>query len=288
MIKNHSLGGRFVVGIASFVSSSSRRCFAGLMAASLAAVIFSSLTPAVSHATVINYPDMSGTSVDFTAISENTHEPGPLPLFGAPVVSGDALDFTPINFASSALVGPGFDFHDGFLTFMATSKTGQSIQNIKFAEGGALSVVGTGTDQTFVSVSAVGFVKVIQIDDAPLPANTAIPLLPITLTFSFGNLGDGSWGRASDGFANGKLWTGSQLINITQELTNLGIPFVKGATKITVALDNALYAQAEETGGAYIDKKDFFTVTTNVPEPASCMLFAFGLVAGLIVSRRSR
>ncbi len=288
MIKNHSVGGRSVVCGASFVTSSTRRCLVGLMAASLAVAVFWLLTPAVSHATVINYPNMSGASVDFTAISENTHEPGPNPLFGAPVVAGDALDFTPINFAASALTPSTFDFHDGFLTFMAVAKAGNTIQNIQFGEGGALSVVGSGSDDTFVNVSAVGFVKVLQIDGAPLPVNTAIPQIPITLTFSFGNLGDGSWGRSSDGFANGQIWTGGQLINITQELIDRGIPFVQGATKVTIALDNALYAQSSATGGAYIDKKDYFTVTFNTPEPTSCLLAAFGLVAGLVVSRRSR
>jgi len=288
MIKNHTLGGRSLVRVASLVTSSTRRCLVGLLAATLAVAVFSSLVPAVSHATVINYPDVSGTSVDFTAISENTHEPGPDPLFGAPIGSGDALDFTPINFASNAQPGPAFDFHDGLLTFMATAKVGSTIQNIQFAEGGGLSVLGVGTDDTFVNVSAVGFVKVIQVDGAPLPANTAIPQIPIQLSYDFGNLGNGSWGRASDGFTNGHLWTGSQMINITQELTNRGIPFVNGATKITVIVDNSLYAQAEEGAGAYIDKKDFFTVTTNVPEPASCLLVALGLVAGLVVSRRPR
>jgi hypothetical protein len=171
---------------------------------------------------------------------------------------------------------------------MAKSTPGNSIQNIKFFEGGGLGVLGTGTDDTFVNVSAVGFVKVIEIDGGPLPANTAIPTIPITLTFNFGNLGDGSWGRLSDGFTNLTLWTGEQTIDITNELSIRGIPFVKGATKITVALDNALYAQAEAGAGARIDKKDFFTVTVNIPEPASCMLLALGLVAGLIGSRRSR
>jgi len=288
MIKNHSLGGRSVLRFASSVTSSARRCLAGILAASLAVAVFSSLTPAVSQATVINYLDMSGTTVDFTAISENTHEPGPLPLFGAPVVSGDALDFTPINFAVSALTPSTFDFLDGFLTFMAVAHPGNAIQNIQFGEGGALSVVGSGSDDTFVNVSAVGFVKVIEIDGNPLPANTAVPQIPIGLTFDFGNLGNGSWGRAADGFANGKLWTGNQLISINQELTNRGIPYVTGATKLTIALDNALYAQSSATGGAYIDKKTFFTVTFNVPEPASCLLAALGLAFGLVVSRRSR
>lgn len=246
------------------------------------------VAPAVSSAAIYNYTDQIGTKIKYINISENTHS-DPLPLFGAPTLAGDTLDFTPINFFSnSQFAAPPFDMTDGLLKFRGMSQPGFGIENIKFAEGGALTVVGpTATDVTMVDVSAVGFVDILEVDGVSVNKIS----IPINLTFSFGSNGandNGTWRRVSEGFANGVPWTGSQLIDLNQELTNRGISYTRGATLIDVVLDNSLYAQSELVGGAYIDKKDFFTVTTNIPEPTSCLMALFGLVGAVMVSRRRR
>lgn len=244
------------------------------------------VAPAVSSAAIFNYSDQVGAKIKYTGISENTHS-DPLPLFGAPTIAGDSLDFSPINFFSSSLgAAPPFDFTDGLLKFTGMSLPGFAIENIKFAEGGALSTFGTPVDNnTFVDVSAVGFLDILEVDNVSINKVS----VPIGLTFSFGPLGNGTWALGTDGFANGKKWTGSQLIDINQALTNAGVSYTKGATLIQVVIDNSLYAQSlSATSGAYIDKKDFFTVTTNIPEPTSCMMAIFGLVGVVMASRRSR
>jgi hypothetical protein len=96
---------------------------------------------------------------------------------------------------------------------------------------------------------------------------------------------------------NSLAWTGGELININQILANHvpAIPFTRGATKISVDLDNGLIAQSELGTIALIDKKEFggLAVTVNMgsgggpngPEPTSLILAGLGF-AGLIFGRR--
>jgi len=234
------------------------------------------------------YGNQVGATVTYVAVTESSIT-DPVPLFGAPVVSGDSLDFTPISFAANSnLHVPAVDQTDGHLTFMVVPNTvGGAIQNIQFGEGGGYTVGGFGTSQTFVDVSGVGNIDVFEIDGVPISKET----IPIKLTFSHGNNAgfndNGEWHLVPQGFVN-DAWSGGQFIDIKQILIDRGHTVVGGATKISVALDNKLYAQSEIEGTAQIDKKDFFTITTNVPEPTSCLLAMFGLVAGMLVSRRSR
>ena len=287
------------------IESESRRSFSASARAAgrslnLAAVamLASVLVSSIAVADPILYGSLSGATVDYTNIQENSGtDPGLYPpnlpglgLFGTPVVTGDALDFTPINFFARSTMGtPLFDSTDGHLTFGVVAKPGKAIKNINFNEGGGLSVGGIGTAATFVDVSAVGFVKVLEIDGSPAPGLVQIP---IDLTFSIGPGGNGTWTRA-DGFANGKLWTGAQLIDINAWLTAHSIPVTYGATKIQVALDNSLYATSETTAGAFIDKKDFggLSVTVNapfIPEPGTWLMAMIGCLYAVATRRKSR
>jgi hypothetical protein len=58
-------------------------------------------------------------------------------------------------------------------------------------------------------------------------------------------------------------------------------------TKISVNFDNVLVAISQVGTSALIAKKDQIIITTNIPEPTSCVLAMLTLVAGLAVSRRS-
>jgi hypothetical protein len=251
-----------------------------------------------SLATPITYSDKVGATVSYTMITESTGtDPHLFPpnsnagLFGDPVVSGDSLDFQPQNFfANSDFQAPPLDKTDGKLTFMVVAHTDQYIQNINFQEGGALSVAGFGTDNTFVDVAAIGFVQVHAVDGNPINVVT----IPFDMPFNFGVAGNGTWRLGTEGNVNGFLWTGASFINIRQELINRGIPVIGGATKLSIALDNILLAQSEPLGGAFIDKKDFggLSVTVNIPEgeipePASILVAMIGLLGMTLVRRRS-
>lgn len=247
------------------------------------------------------YGDMMGTDIQFLTVTESSDHA--LPLYGPPnliappapvfpcvlanncTVNGNSLTFSPQLFdAISVAQSPLSETVDGQLTFMAVAKPGKSINLVNFQEGGALSVSGlTGTtNDTQVDVSMVGFVNVIEIDGVgvnPVP-------IPVEAVFDFGVGGNGTWRFVTEGAANGKLWNGSDFININQELTNRGIPFVKGATKVNVNIDNTLFAQSELTGSASIDKKRFFIITFNVPEPTTGVLALVVMAIGGCFARR--
>jgi hypothetical protein len=249
-------------------------------------------TGQLAHAVPINYGDHSGASIEYLQVTENSAT-DPTPLFGQPVVSGDSIDFNPQNFfALSDFQAPPVDTTDGYLTFGVDAKSGFAIETISFQEGGALSVGGFGTDLTYVDVSAIGFINVLAVDNAPI----GVVQIPINIPFNFGSNGgqnNGTWRLGSEGAYNGFLWTGFQAIDVKQWLldnTNINVQY--GATKITVALDNILKAQSEPFAGAFIDKKDFggLSVTVDgvpiIPEPATWLLAICGLAAG--AARRGR
>jgi hypothetical protein len=269
--------------------------------ASLAGAFLFATIVSEAIAAPIFYGDRVGNTVTYQMITESSptdpqyFPPNPpLGLFGNPVASGDSLDFTPQNFfALSDFQAPPLDRTDGHLTFMIQAHDGNGIDNISFQEGGALSVGGFGTNQTFVDVSAVGFLQVHAIDNIPIDVET----FPINMTFNFGSNGlqdNGQWRLGSEGAMNGFLWTGGQFFDITQGLIDRGYTVGLGATKVTVNLDNLLYAQSELLAGAFIDKKDFggLSVTVNVPggnipEPTSIVLVAIGLVGIACYGRRT-
>jgi hypothetical protein len=246
------------------------------------------------------YGTMSGTDVTFVDVTE--HSIKPLPLYGSPAmvvgppggvfpcvvannctVAGNSLTFSPALFlAQSASSSPVQDETDGQLTFMAQAKAGKAIQNLLLNEGGRFSVTGLGgtTSDTYVDVGAVGFVQILEVDGVGIQ-----PLqVPIDMIFDFGVGGNGTWRFSPEGTANSKLWTGSYFVDLEQALVNAGRSFTLGATKINFNLDNVLFAQSEPTGSAVIDKKNFFIVTVNAPEPTSCLLVLCGVV-GLALFR---
>jgi len=257
-------------------------------AVAAAILLFSALT-ASSHAASINYGNFPASTVMYTDVTESS-DTDPVPLFGTPTVSGDSIDFTPVEFAASSLLHvPAVDHTDGHLVFGVMANPSKTIESISFEEGGGLTVGGFGTDATFVDVSAFGGIDVFQVDGQGISKLT----IPIYLTFSFGNNAgfndNGTWQLASQGFVNDE-WSGGQTIDIADYLHTHGYPNAKGATKIMVALDNKLYAQSEIEGSATIDKKDFggLSVTVNapvVPEPTTLTLAALGGLA-LMVRRR--
>ncbi len=290
IIETQSLSSRSTI---SFVSGRARR-----LSLTTVAVLGLLVAGQLALATPINYGNLSGTSVDYIQVTENSatdpqyFPPNPpVGLFGQPIVSGDSIDFNPQNFyALSDFQAPPVDTTDGYLTFGVDAKSGFAITDISFQEGGALSVGGFGTDSTYVDVSAIGFINVLEVDGDPV----GVVQIPINVPFNFGVAGNGTWRLGTEGDFNGFLWTGFQSIDINQYLIdNTNIDPIYGATKITVALDNILKAQSELLAGAFIDKKDFggLSVTIDgvpvIPEPATWLLLAIcGVAAG--AARRTR
>jgi hypothetical protein len=231
----------------------------------------------------INYGDLVGNTVTYIDVTEASAT-DPLPLYGAPTVSGDSLDFNPLLFGASSLNGvPPIDLTDGQLVFSLQAKPNNAMANIRFDEGGVFAVVGIGNNLTYTDVTAHGNLDIVQIDGVGV--NTI--KIPIDLVFS--HRPDGTWELGTDGVQTTTGWTGTHFINLNSELTSRGISFTRGVTRIKVDLNNTMIAQSVQGTIAFIDKKDFGVhIRVNIPEPTSICLGFFAMVAATLLARRRR
>lgn len=238
-----------------------------------------------SQAAPINYGDFMGTTVTYVGVSEDSNSGDTPPLFGPPTVSGDSLDFNPVGFSASASGAGGNDITDGNLQFMIVAKPGYAINSVNLNEAGDTSLAGFGTDATWTSVTGTGVLNINEVDGVGISAIS----VPISMTFAPSG---GTYGLASDfgGGPGGTIaWSGGVLLNVNAALTANQIPFVAGATKISINIDNTLTALSQAGTFALIAKKDFggLSVTVNVPEPASVALCTLAAAILVTVRRRS-
>lgn len=259
---------RLVSGI--FAGTTPRMLVLGFAVCVLALAVQESLVAAP-----INYGSHVGTTVSYVDVTEDSTTSDPVPLFGAPIFSADSIDFNPVGFDAHAGGAGGNDVTGSRLTFMVQANPGKALSNISFSEAGDTTLAGAGTDATATAVSATGSITVSHVDGAAI----APVVRPIALTFTPSG---GGYGLATDG-GGGPLffqqWSGSLLVNINQILTQAGVPFSVGATKITVDITNTLTASSQAGTMATINKKDFggISITVNIPEPASVVLAALAL-----------
>jgi len=245
------------------------------------AVVGFSLAPAVSLAAPINHGDYSGATVDYLQVTEDTNTGDTQPLFGAPNVSGDSLDFDPVGFSASSSGGGVPDQTDGQLSFMIVAKDGQQINSISFSEAGDTSLArGVGsTDDAYTSVTSSIFIDIVEVNGAPINGINVVG----AMTFS---PSDGDYLLSTDGGGNityNTEWTGSYHLDLST------VDGINGlVTKVNVNLDNVLTASSDTNSSAFIAKKDFdgVTITTNIPEPTTALLAVFGLLATACSRRR--
>ncbi len=233
-----------------------------------AVALFACSTPA--SAVQINYGDFVGATVDFLQVTEDSGT-DPTPLYGSPTVSADSLDFNPVSFNAFATGAGGVDTTDGTLTLMMMSQSGNFIDKIKFDEAGDFSLSGF-SGNAFAAVTANFFLDIQEVDGVgitPINITTAMTFTPSNGDFDLINDGPGP---LVDG-----TWAGLLMVDITQALIDNNVPFVNGATKVSVTFDNTLTALSQDGTSAFIAKKDVGGVgITVIPEPASLGLLALG------------
>jgi hypothetical protein len=259
----------------------------------LASALFASL-PGRAFGELISYPGYTGTTVNYTNVSEDTTTGDVQPLFGAPIYSGNSVDFNPVGFDAIASGAGGRDDTGGRLAFTLEAHSGDAISSIRFSEAGDTALSGVGTDATSTKVSAQGTITINAVDGAMLVS----PIVQnVTLAFTPSG---GDYGLASDGSglpAFHTQWTGSLAVNVAQIVANSGLTPALGATSVSVNLVNLLSARSEAGTQAVINKHDFggLSITVNqpgggggpeIPEPASGLLAMAGLAGWLSAGRR--
>lgn len=260
-----------------------RRLFSA-SAAALAVALLATFAP-VAQAASISYGNFGPVApgISFLNVTESSGTDA-VPLYGAPDPYVTGLDFDPTSFVASA-AGGAADITDGQLNFTVMGqKNGLdivAIGGISLSEGGDYTLVGGGTAATQVLAGAIIAVKVTEIDGSPVA--------PISLTPSNASVGYNLVANA--GVV--QPWSLSGLnVNVAGQLTTLGVPFIVGATKAEVVINNSLIAISEPGSIAFIAKKDFVIGIVPdlgvLPEPGTLALAGVALCGIGAVSRRKR
>jgi hypothetical protein len=261
-----------------------RRLFSA-SAAALALAFAAAFAP-VAQAASISYGNFGpiAPGISFLNVAESSGTDA-VPLYGAPSPYVTGLDFDPKSFVASA-AGGGADITDGQLNFTVMGqKNGLNvvaISGISLSEGGDYTLIGSGTAASQVFAGAIMAVKITEIDGSPV---TPFSLTPANASVGY-NL------PANSGVV--QPWSLGVLVDVNAQLTSLGVPFVVGATKAEVVINNQLIAISEPASVAFIAKKDFVIGIVpengelNVPEPATVGLMGLALCGVGVVSRRKR
>jgi hypothetical protein len=240
----------------------------------------------------INYGSHMGTDVTYVNVTEDSGADEPLPLFGAPTVTGNSIDFNPVGFDAGS-TGEGSDITDSNLVFMVVAKAGNRIDSMTFREAGDTTQAGNVTPGSMGTASAVFASGVLDIHEVNFQGINHISV-PFSLTFSPSG---GTYFLVTDG-GGGPIyntqWTGSATLPIDDILIANGYASDQGATKISIDMDNTLVATSEPATSAAIAKKDVggigIAVMTSrvVPEPTSMSLAAIALAVSAWLARGRR
>ncbi len=233
---------------------------------SIAALLIGTLLITSTSQAAIVYGDFSGTTVNYINVMEDDQN-----LFGAPIVTGDTITFSPVSFevTSSGVMPPRLV--DGTVGMIIDAKPGQSITGFSISEAGAFTLLGTGTAATRVMVALTAVVNVLEVDGVAVPGG--LPLADSMLFADFNLLDDGT--------SFSTPWTNGGTIDIAALALNAGI--TGEVTKLSLVIGNSLVAMSESGSTSFIDKKAINGLSVTVPEPASLALVALG---GLLMLRR--
>lgn len=238
-----------------------------------------------ANAFVMNYGDFPGATVTYLQVTESNDDV--VAYFGSPDVIGDTLDFDPINFGASSSGAQGAQAKDGQLNFTVMGLGQNGITTLRIQEAGDFTITALPGQTAVASVAATVNISITHANGVPLPAPCVSNgrRLVFTPTGSGGSPVGGSYASPLD---NGTAvpFAGLLDIDIAALLASCGQAGL--ATKVEIALDNALTANSAGGGAAIIKKKDFGGVTITIPEPASMASFAAMFVAAFALRRRAR
>jgi hypothetical protein len=229
-----------------------------------------------AYTSPILYPDVPGTHVKYTGISEDITGSASISGFGQPTGSGDILDFPTSSFYTESKYVNGSTTADSFLQLTITSlNNATGISHITFDESGDYKLIRPGPPTTSDPWNAVTGIAFLTIWDA---VDTSTPFTPFTIPITtFINNEYHLTGSQDYTMTD---WEGTLNFDVTQFLRDQG--YQTGyATRVTLKLDNSLTSTSDVNSYSYIRKKDV-TLTTDVvdvPVPEPSILIMLSMVA---------
>lgn len=246
-----------------------RSIIRGLLPAALLFCYLSSANAIPQGASPVCYLDVTETA--------NTIGDVP-PLYGAPTIVGDSLVFAPTDRFNSEATGGGADLTDGQLNFTLKGLNA-AVTSFDLSGTGDYTLAGTGTSATTVSYrSSITQFSVLEVDGVPVSSPLLLPGLDVSGSFN-----------VSDGTGIDNPWTSTVIYDINAALSNAGVPFQFGATKLDVVINNVLESASEASSTAEIAANSFAITPTTVPVPEPGVFALTGLAICVItVTRRCR
>lgn len=245
-----------------------------------------------SAAATTVHPTYTGPQVDFTLIQETTQTPafGPAdvePLFGAPTGVGNSLQFFPTVFSAVGGAGTLDDTHSLLQVQMeSVNPLTDTLEIINITEFGDALISGVGgTAATAIFLRMSGTITFTETTagvinetfnwygtfNVGMPAGSGAVFFDYTTNFGNTN------------------WTGTASIDTAALLATKGI--FDGATKATLTYNDQIQAYSQATTSATVNKKAATgpgVIIEVIPEPATGLLLAGGMIALGIRSRRTR
>ena len=230
-------------------------------------------------ADMFSYGDFTGNTVMYLDVREDTRDT-PNPLFGAPDIKGDKLDFDPTMFRAGP-ISDGSVVVDAQLNFTLMSNSNDAgITDVIIEENGDFTLSGLGNAEALATVGTNVNFTVLEIDGLPAP----LGLPDGSAMMMFSPDAAGQFSLDDEGISTAAPWSGMLNLDIAAFLASNNVGGT--ATKIEFAIDNTLTAAAANGGSAFIAKKDFNGVSITVPEPSSLTLLGSLLLCYLGLRRK--
>jgi hypothetical protein len=230
-----------------------------------------------TRALPINHGDFAGDGVLFVGVSEDsTTDAAALPLFGAPTVSGNSLDFNGISFACSPGID-GIDMTHGNLTMDIEVLGNGIIDAITVLESGDYTLFGVPDATALASVRAAVYLDILEVDGKGIdPIN-----VQANLVFTPSS---GLFDLQTGGPALVEIWNGQLAIDVTQALENQSIQ--GGASKVSLTLSTMLASANAPGTASFINKADLDISVRIIPEPSTLLLLGAGLLGLFLMGER--